>query len=448
MATYGLTVSGFVAKTQQNIRDEINAAMQVAFGPSVDLSDGSILGQIVGIMSADYAELWDLAQTVNSSTDPDSAVDTALDSICALTGTRRTAAIASKVVLTLTGDDTTLVAAGSQASVSVTGALFGTDADATLAALTAWATTHAYVAGDRRSNGGNCYVCTVAGTSAGSGGPTTEDDAITDGTVTWRFIGNGLAAVDAPSTALLTGPTVATSGSIVKIETPVAGWTDVKNLLDAAVGSNIETNEDLRVKREVELAAPGTSPIDAIRSELLDVADVTSVHVFMNTGDATDADGVPPHAVEALVQGGADQAIYDQLLKSVAAGIATTGTSSGTSTDTASNVWAVSFSRPDLLSIYATLTIIVESGTYPEDGDDLLKAALVTFGAAQRTGKNVVASSVGAQAFKVAGVLDVVTCFIGTSPSPGASTTIQVSPRQLALFDTSRIVISKSFGVP
>ena len=42
----GLTSTGFLPKTFEEIREEINADMRAVFGPSVDLSDGSVLGQL------------------------------------------------------------------------------------------------------------------------------------------------------------------------------------------------------------------------------------------------------------------------------------------------------------------------------------------------------------------------------------------------------------------
>lgn len=57
---------------------------------------------------------------------------------------------------------------------------------------TAWAGTTAYVKNDIVSNGSTptrLYKCTTAGTSASSGGPTTTSFDITDGTVTWAYIG-------------------------------------------------------------------------------------------------------------------------------------------------------------------------------------------------------------------------------------------------------------------
>lgn len=55
----------------------------------------------------------------------------------------------------------------------------------------AWTVSTAYAFDDVRLNGGNVYKCAVAGTSAGSGGPSGTGSAITDGTVTWSYVGAG-----------------------------------------------------------------------------------------------------------------------------------------------------------------------------------------------------------------------------------------------------------------
>jgi hypothetical protein len=53
----------------------------------------------------------------------------------------------------------------------------------------AWVLSTAYVIGDTVLNDtNNIYICTVAGTSAGSGGPTGTGTGITDNTVTWDYV--------------------------------------------------------------------------------------------------------------------------------------------------------------------------------------------------------------------------------------------------------------------
>jgi hypothetical protein len=54
-----------------------------------------------------------------------------------------------------------------------------------------WAPSRAYTVGHQVHNGGNLYRCTVAGTSASSGGPSGTGGSITDGGVTWTFVQAG-----------------------------------------------------------------------------------------------------------------------------------------------------------------------------------------------------------------------------------------------------------------
>ncbi|MGH7702507.1 MAG: hypothetical protein ACREMO_05405, partial [Gemmatimonadales bacterium] len=67
------------------------------------------------------------------------------------------------------------------------------DLDRTKFYVPAWTITTAYVVGDLVVNGGNAYEATVAGTSAGAGGPTGTGAIIVDGTVTWKYVGPGQA---------------------------------------------------------------------------------------------------------------------------------------------------------------------------------------------------------------------------------------------------------------
>src|SRR4029077_2356622 len=232
MATqYGLTLTGFLVKTQDQIRSELDTAIKELRGSSVDTSDGSLEGQWNGIQSEREAVLWDLAQKVYDSGDPDSATGASQDAVCAITGTRRSSALSSSVIETLTGTPTTSVQQGAQVKTTSTGALCSTSSTATIASVATWATGHAYTnarsgttLGDRVTNGGNVYECITAGTSAGSGGPTTTDADITDNTVHWCYLGPGTGCVDVLATSIVQDAIVAVSGDLNLIATPVGGW--------------------------------------------------------------------------------------------------------------------------------------------------------------------------------------------------------------------------------
>lgn len=448
----GLDTTGFSIKSAEDIRTAVNTAQQAAFGPQVDTTDGSILGQLTAIQVSLIAELWELAQAVNASLDPDAATGAQLDQVCALTGVTRLPAKASTTTLTLTGTNATTVTAGAQVSVTGSGAIFTTDTTVVLATLTAWTTTHAYVIGDRRTNASRSYVCTTAGTSAGSGGPTTTSSAITDGSVIWKYIGEGAAAVDVAATAAQTGAIVVVASAIVTIQTPVSGWSSVRNLYDdalhASTGRDVESDQDLRVRRLDELAASGSAPIDALRADLLNVENVTSVTVFENVTDVVDLFSTPAHGVQCLIQGGTSQDIFDQLLASVAAGIAIYGTTSGTAVDAVGTSHTVAFTRPSAVRTYVAITLTYDAASYPIGGDAAVKAALVAYVQGFKSGKDVTSSGISATCFKVAGVLDVVHAYIGTAPAPGSTTTIAIDLLSLATLSTGDISVSSSAATP
>lgn len=447
---FGLTSEGFVPMTAADIRADINARVWATISPTLDLSDRTFEGQLIGIVAYHIALCWELAEASNATFDVDKAVKAALDAICLLTGTFRRSPTESTVTLTLTGDPTTLITAGHSARVT-DGPRFDTLEDATLVALTPWAVGTLYAIADRVTANANVYQCTEAGTSDVSGdGPTSIDplEDIIDATVHWRFLGAGTAADDAESQASETGELAANAGTITEVVTPVGGWNGVVNVLDAEVGRGDMSDAELRVLRELELAQPGTSPADSIAAALLGVAGVTSATVFVNNTDATNGDGMPPHSVEAMVRGGDDQDIWDTLLANVAAGIATHGTEVGTSTDSQGTDHTMKFTRADEIEIYVVLTLTKDPDEYPADGDALVKTAITEFGANQSTGKDAVAWSIGAQAIKVPGVLEVTSCFIGTAPAPGTSATVAISTRQLATYDTLRISVTSSDATP
>lgn len=459
--SYGLLITGLAVKPATVIREEFDAAFKGIYGESIGSeADGSIppqtsIGQEVTVLTDAFAGMWDLLQEVHASTDPDQATGASQDAVCALTGTIRDGSEYSTVTATCTGDPATPLPEGRVATVTGTLARFSSLATATITDAGTWLALTAYVVGDRRYNGSRVYEVTIAGTTAGAGGPTGTGSAIVDGTVTWRYLGQGTGVVDVAMQAQSTGVIAALAGELATIATPVTGWLSVVNLEDAALGQARETDASLRLKREEELASSGNATADAIRANILALDAVESCRVFYNDTDAVDADGVPPHSVEVLVLGGVDQEIADEVFASVAAGIGYYGNQTDTVTDSNGVSHTVKWSRPVEVPIWVRLDVVKYAATFPSDGETQIKTAVAAYGDSLGVGRSVRSQPLGAVIVPdpangggVTGVLEVTLVYIRTSSPPIAATTIAIATREISTFDTSRLTINLSNGTP
>lgn len=445
--TIGITPNGFLIETLDEIRTSLIARLQARWGTQVKFTDTNAAGHMVGIMAERYASLQQLLEAIYRSFSRETATGDGLDAVNMMTGTDRRGETFSLVELWLTGVNATFVPLGRQAETD-DGVVFETNLDATLATATNWAASTGYIVGAVRTNAGNVYLCTSSGVSAGSGGPNTTAASITDNTVVWRYVGLGTAYARVAATATEVGPLQALSGTIDEIRTPVSGWQGVRNLLDADLGTFEESDESYRLRAQYELASAGSHTVDAIRADLLQLDGVTSVRILNNVTDET-VDTMPPHTVEAIVLGGATADIADLIFeRGVGLGYTSFGNVTTIVKDAMGNDVTVRFSRPEEVNIYVEIDLIYDANTYPDDGDEAVKVAVVTWGDAQDTGKNAVAMAIAAQTFTIAGVLDVPAVRIGLTASPAGSATIPISLRQLAKYDTSRIVVNATPGTP
>ena len=462
MSDFGLLTEGFVIPTIDEIITNFQDAIRDNIGKSMRLGNTTLLGQMVAIVAEQLRLLWEAEQATYSASDPDSATGSALEILCALTGTLRPRATQSLAALVLTGAPLTSVPEDSLVKVVSTGSQFATQFPVTLTALTSWAGSNTFVVGDRVTNASRAFQCIVAGTSASTGGPNLIAADITDGSAHWTYLGEGQAAADVTALAVDFGPVTGAARDIAARVSAVVGWSSVINLLDVDLGRNQATDAELRLLREAELSGGGSGTPDAIRAALLVATNAPAVTVFFNPEDTVDVDGLPGHSVEALVQipTGADndQLVFDTLLANVGAGIKTHGSgpglATGTAVDSEGTPHVMKFTRPADVLIFIDITVTVDSLNFPSDGVQQIKNAIALYGASQGAGFDAVASRIGAQAFKVLGVLDVPRsgslggCLIKTSSGPTSDVTIAISKREIARYDTSRITVHSSAGTP
>lgn len=451
MATlYGVTPTGFVRKPLSQIIADLTAQKQGIYGQNIDLDPAGPYYQDIAATAAEIDEVWQLAEAVYDSMDPDDAEGPRLVSLCAITGTKPKDQSPSTVTATAIGTNGSAVAAGTRFQVVSQGPLFLTMSAATIATLTAWATSVVQAIDGLVQNASGVYrVIAITGdaTTASSGsGPvgTTFGLPIVDHNVTWLYMGPGTAAVNIPCASVSNGAIVAAAGSLTVIATPAAGLLAVNTAFDAVLGVAVETDPQLRLRRDEELQLGGEGGVGSMEAALEEVAGVTSATVLENTTMTTDGNGLPPKSVMAVVEGGADSDVA-AVVFTKGGGIETAGATTVNVPARNGQLVAVSFQRSTSTSIWVTVHIVKETDPslpqYPIDGGAQIAAALVAFATGYGTGADVITSKLYSPIESVDGIKDVTAILIGTAPSPTTSTNIAIGPIEKAAFDVSRISI-------
>jgi len=389
--------TGLQIKTIEEILEELSAQQKAEIDATLNTAPDEPLGQLNGIFAAQLREIWEVAQVAYNGFNPDAAEGFLLEKLSALTGTLREGATKSTVEATLDIDLGSTLVAG---------------------------THFANVVGDPDNR------WTPVADYVGTGG--------------------GVQLVDFE--AENAGAIVANAGTITVISTPVVGWNSVTNAADANVGKEIDTDAELRQRREEELRATGSSTVDAIRADVLADEDVEQCTVFENTSDTVDSNGVPPHTIEVVVYDGTPPQLTNNYIAQLifdtkGGGIGTFGTESGTAVDSLGSFHTVYFSRPTEVTIWldATLEIDISSGYA---GSAAAKSALVGLNESTLlVGRDFFANAAVEVLMALSGVYEISALLTGiTNPPTLSYGTLVIGPRQLGRIDTGRITINENFG--
>src|SRR6266567_751599 len=194
----GLTPSGFDVKTRDQILGDMEAKQLAGISPALDVQPTDPIGMLNGIVADEAFALWQLGGALYDGMDPDEAVDDQLTGLALITGTPREAATKTQVLACVVN-----VAPGT------------------------------YTAGAMHA--------TVIG-SAGSKQFTNKTDVVNSGFIAANFNVN-FQSVD-------TGPVQCLAGTLTVIAQPLSGWNSITNPTDGVVGADVESDADLRLRRD------------------------------------------------------------------------------------------------------------------------------------------------------------------------------------------------------
>jgi len=305
-----LDKDGIQVKSLTEIIADLEAGFKSIYGNDINLDQNSPDGQIINIFAQSAIDLRELAVTIHSNMDPDFAVGRVLDQRVVYNGIERAGGTFTTQPIDITTDRT----------VSLQGL-------------------------DAAANDINGTGYTVQD-DAGSEFILIDSVILTAGTTTVNFRARQIGRVE----------TIV--GTINTPVTIVLGVTAIDNPSAALeIGQDEETDAELRARRQTSPAINSKGFVDGLRADLLNLTGVTDAKVFENVTNITDADGIPPHAMWAIVEGGANTEIGDTISKKKSMGSNMKGAETVNITTDSGAIFVAKFDRPQAANLYIRFDI-------------------------------------------------------------------------------------------
>jgi uncharacterized phage protein gp47/JayE len=378
---YGVTQYGFVIKTLDDIKNEINEDLKVILGNQINLTPESVFGELRDLFAERYHELWELLQLIYNANYPQTSEGTSLDNVADFAAIERLEARPSTIVTqALFGTASTVISAGTRISVEDdSSTIFETNENVTLVAGVDEVQNIAFSASPTSGtftlkynneetvalnydasnadvqtalNNLNSlsgivvtgsiaadFVITYSGNDGKQPQPlltvgTNSLSPVTTITITETTDGEYQGSVS--MTCIDTGPKNANALSLNVIDNPISGFDRTFNVDDAVLGRDEETDPELRIRRNDSVVTSRSATIEAIRNKVLDLnsdefealPQLTDVIVYENDTDFTDARNMEPHSIMIVARQEGDVTTRDQeiaqaIFDSKAAGIQT-----------------------------------------------------------------------------------------------------------------------------
>lgn len=396
----GLTPQGFLTKRLIEIKEELENELTETFG-AVDLRPESVFGQLVGLQSERLARIWELLEEIYLSQYPDSATGSSLDQVAALVGIIRRPATATQVQAWITGDNGLVLPPNTQA-VAENDDLYSSVGGNQIAqsrcrqieivvdiveendyTITIDATNYTYA-----SFSSDTDEDIILGLESQLSFFTTEiiDDEllrVTFAQDTSVSLSPNLSFETVTSTALFVhqelGARFLAINTLNQIQTPVSGLSSINNPEAAITGREIETDTELRERREESITITARHTVDALLAKLRQVPLVIDVVVSANNSETTDGNGTPRQHIWTIIEGGEEEEIGQILYDTVAAGIGYRGqVEVQVTSEISGNQTFVKFDRPTYIDIAINLAYTPLSN-FPPLGEELLEEEFLKF---------------------------------------------------------------------
>jgi hypothetical protein len=243
------------------------------------------------------------------------------------------------------------------------------------------------------------------------------------------------------------GPFPVPINTLTSIDSSITGFDSVTNLEVGVTGSYAETDEELRLRREESIHVIGATTNAAIYSRILqDVSGITEIKVVENETDYTTLDGLPPHSIEVVLDGGDTVEIANKLNEVKGGAITTYGSVKTIVTDDAGAQKAIFFSRFQLIPIYVTVQFkLYNRDIFPIDGLVQINQSIVDSGLSLRGGEDVISDKFKGPIFSNIKGIESLTILISRSTAPILPNRIPIKGREKPYIDGSFVTVVEVF---
>lgn len=186
--------------------------------------------------------------------------------------------------------------------------------------------------------------------------------------------------------------------TITGINTPTQGWQTVNNPAAATVGTDSETDAALRNRQAISTSIPAQTVFDATIGAVGNVPGVSALSPYENDTDSTDGNGLPPHSISLVVEGGTDDAIAETILAYKTPGTNTYGTTSVPLVDAKGVPITINFFRPTLELIAVQVTLDPLSN-WISTNETIIAQALASFISSTKIGGDIILTQLYAVAY-------------------------------------------------
>ena len=486
MPEYGITETGLRIKRFDTILSEINAFQTEGFGVQVGANTRSFLNTLNTSVADKIAELWELGADIYHNLSPMSAEGAALDNAVQFGGNSREKArstyypIHCECTEGITLDEETLIESDTNPAIKFLSAEERTISRSSFNKAKVKAVS---------TQPGEAYTVALNGTlysytCKAQDGPEAilgglRDLILADEAEAFTASVDGenvllvieAADVESENSMLLTdnlttesvtaiisfaseepGEVSLPNGAITKIVTAPTGFLSCTNLCGYVAGRLLETDVELRQSYVDKIFSRSSRMTDSIRSAILtNCAGVTAAQVYENRTNETDSEGRPPHSVEAVVDGGSNSDIAEQILATVSAGITTYGSVSVDVPGEDDDMIEVCFNRPTYIYCWFKVTLTISKASLvPANYAELVETAIVDAMSQVENGEDVVPQQQFLPAIyeQVPGISYIdVSIYTTTSASEGQPSSyplrsVEITNRQRAMTSSTRIEVA------